>query len=170
MAGTLEITPPPKRLHGPLLMDNAALFRAGGRCSSVERAFAHGAPSLSYFSFQPVFHDWCNKDRGMCYPVCMHIKKNLLLIGKSSPYGGSGFPLSLSDALNTFCLRLYGVGQMVKDHSASENGNPLPLHWLLFPRDLLYASSYRKDNTYHGLCYTTRGVLTGTKTRSMDPP
>ena len=30
---------------------------------------------LSYFSFQPVFHDWCNKGRGMCYPVCgmMHI-------------------------------------------------------------------------------------------------
>ena len=22
------------------------------------------------FSFQPVFHDWCNKDRGMYYPVC----------------------------------------------------------------------------------------------------
>ena len=30
----------------------------------------------SYFSFQPVLHDWCNKDRGMYYPVCgmMHIK------------------------------------------------------------------------------------------------
>ena len=24
----------------------------------------------SYFSFQPVLHDWCNKDHGMCYPVC----------------------------------------------------------------------------------------------------
>ena len=24
---------------------------------------------LSYFSFQPVLHDWCNKGRGMCYPV-----------------------------------------------------------------------------------------------------
>ena len=24
---------------------------------------------LSYFSFQAVLHDWCNKDRGMCYPV-----------------------------------------------------------------------------------------------------
>ena len=39
------------------------------------------------FSFQPVLHDWCNKGRGMCYPVCgmMHIKESLLLIGKSSP-------------------------------------------------------------------------------------
>ena len=23
---------------------------------------------LSYFSFQPVLHDWCNKGCGMCYP------------------------------------------------------------------------------------------------------
>ena len=53
--------------------------------SSVVRAFAHGAigrridPSwgggggkdpLSYFSFQPVLHNWCNKGRGMCYPLC----------------------------------------------------------------------------------------------------
>ena len=26
---------------------------------------------LSYFSFQPVFHDWCNKGRAMCYPVTL---------------------------------------------------------------------------------------------------
>ena len=37
------------------------------------------------------------------------------------------------DALNTFYLRLYGVGHMVKDHSDSEKGNPLPPHGLLFP-------------------------------------
>ena len=24
---------------------------------------------LSYFSFQPVLHDWCNEGCGMCYPV-----------------------------------------------------------------------------------------------------
>ena len=37
---------------------------------------------LSYFSFKPVFHDWCNKGRGMCYPDfgMMHIKEPLLLI------------------------------------------------------------------------------------------
>ena len=38
-----------------------------------------------------------------------------------------------NDALNTFYLRLYGVRHMVKDHSDSENGNPLPPHGLLFP-------------------------------------
>ena len=41
-------------------------------------------------------HDWRNKGHGMCYPVCwmMHIKEPSLLIGKSSPCGSSGFPLS----------------------------------------------------------------------------
>ena len=36
-----------------------------------------------------------------------------------------------NDALNTFYLRLYGVTHMVKDHSDSEKGNPLPPHRLL---------------------------------------
>ena len=39
-----------------------------------------------------------------------------------------------NDALSTFYLRLYGVGHMVKDHSDSERGNPLPpTNGLLFP-------------------------------------
>ena len=36
-----------------------------------------------------------------------------------------------NDALNTFYLRLYGVRHMVKDHSDSMKGNPLPPHRLL---------------------------------------
>ena len=36
-----------------------------------------------------------------------------------------------NDALNTFYLLLYGVRHMVKDHSDSEKGNPLPPHRLL---------------------------------------
>ena len=38
-----------------------------------------------------------------------------------------------NDTLNTFYLWLYGVGHMVKDHSDSERGNPLPPHGVLFP-------------------------------------
>ena len=30
---------------------------------------------------------------------------------------------------------------------------------------LLYASSHRQDTTYHSLCYTSRGVLAGTRNR-----
>ena len=40
-----------------------------------------------------------------------------------------------NDAVNTFYLRLYGVGHMVKDHSDSERGNLLPPHGLLFSID-----------------------------------
>ena len=81
----------------------------GAGCSSeVERSLMvrwvvgsilHGVDPLSYFSFQPVLHDWCNKGRGMCYPVCgmVHVKEPLLLIDKSSLCGGSGFPFSLSE-------------------------------------------------------------------------
>ena len=64
-----------------------------------------------------------------------------------------------NDALNTFYLRLYGVRHMVKDHSDSEKGNLI-----------LYAPSHRQDNTHHGLCYTGRGALSGTRNSSMGPP
>ena len=65
--------------------------------------------SFHYFSFQLVLHDWCNKGCCMCYPVCgmVHIKETLLLIGKSSPCGGSGFPLSLSEWSFTICPTPY---------------------------------------------------------------
>ena len=47
--------------------------------------------------------------RGMCYPVCgmMHIKELLLLIVKSSPCGGSGFPYSISVWYFTICVTPY---------------------------------------------------------------
>ena len=68
----------------------------------------HFAPER-FVSFQPVLQDWCNKGCGMCYSVCgmMHIKEPLSLIGKSSPCGGSGFPLSLSEWSFTMCPTPY---------------------------------------------------------------
>ena len=35
----------------------------------VVGSILHGVDPLSYFSFHPVLHDWCNKGCGMCYPV-----------------------------------------------------------------------------------------------------
>ena len=89
-----------------------------GRSSEVERSLMvrwvvgsilHGVDPLSYFSFQPVLRDWCNKGRGMYYPVCgmVHIKEPLLLIDKSSLCGGSRFPFSLSKWSLTICLTPY---------------------------------------------------------------
>ena len=40
----------------------------------------------------------------------------------------------------------------------------------LTARVLLYAPSHRQDNTYHGLCYTSRGALAGTRNSSMGLP
>ena len=43
-------------------------------------------------------------------------------------------------------------------------------YYRLTARVLLYAPSHRQDNTYHGLCYTSRGALAGTRNSSMGPP
>ena len=78
-----------------------------------------------------------------------------------------------NDALNTFYLLLYGVRHMVKDHSDSEKGNPLPhigYSYRLTARVLLYAPSHRQDSTYHSLCYTSHGALAGMRNSSMGPP
>ena len=64
-------------------------------------------------------------------------------------------------------------GYMVKDHSDSEKGNQLPPHRLLFPinsKGSFISPSHRQDSTYHGLCYTSRGALAGTRNSSMGPP
>ena len=54
----------------------------------VVGSILHGGP------IKPFLNDWCNKGRGMCYPVCevVHINDPLLLIGKNSKYtGAAGF-------------------------------------------------------------------------------
>ena len=55
-----------------------------------------------------------------------------------------------NDTLNTFYLQLYGIGHMVKDHSDSERGtccHHVGYSFQLGARVLLYASSWRQDNT-----------------------
>ena len=54
------------------------------------------------------------------------VKKEYYLIRKEGN-------VLFNDSLNKFYLWLYGVGHIVKDHSDSKRGNPLPLHGLLFP-------------------------------------
>ena len=115
-----------------------AHFEQGaGRSSEVERSLMvrwvfgsilHWVDPLSYFSFQPVFHGWCNKGRGMCYPVCgmVHIKEPLLLIDKSSLCGGSGFPFSLSEWSLTICLTPYNRRQNVLSASLNKTFLSLP--------------------------------------------
>ena len=58
---------------------------------------------------------------------------------------------------------------MVKDHSYSERGNPLPpLHWVLFPISSMV--SFYASPTY-SIAYTTAdGALAGTRNSSMGLP
>ena len=72
-----------------------------------------------------------------------------------------------NDALNTFLIRLYGVGHMVKDHSDSHH---MGYSFRLAAMVLLYAPSHRQDITHHGLCYIlTTGFLTSFKTLDNNP-
>ena len=102
----------------------------------VVGSILHGADTLSYFSFQPVLHYWCNKGSGMYYPVCgmMHIKEPLLLIGKSSLYGGSGFAISLSEWSFTICVTPYNRRSNVLSSSLNKN---ISFHFYLICFDLV---------------------------------
>ena len=88
---------------GGFFIDKVSSFHINMRYVKI------GLDYVLYISFKPVLHDWCNKGRGICYPVCrmVHIKEPLLLIKKSSPCGGSRFPLSLSEWSITICLMPY---------------------------------------------------------------
>ena len=54
-------------------------------------------------------YDWCNKGRGMCYPVCgmVHIKEPLLLIGKSVSF--HVFVPSLTNIFINECIVKYNI-------------------------------------------------------------
>ena len=57
------------------------------------------------------------------------------------------------DALNTFYL-------IVRKETRCRQ---IGYSYRLTARVLLYAPSHRQDNTYYGLCYTSRGALAGTR-------
>ena len=78
------------------------------------------------------------------YPRCC-------LIGRKEKKGNVLF----NDALNTFYLRLYGVGHMVKDHSDSERGNLLPPHGLLFSIEGFFYMHHPTDRITHTTAFVT---------------
>ena len=67
------------------------------------------------------------EEEGMC--VCKSEWKGV--VGSLQSIRERERNVLFNDALNTFYLRLYGVRHMVKDHSDSEKGNPLPPYRLL---------------------------------------
>ena len=110
----------------------------------------------SHFVFFWFYYQICtNSQQNTRYRICLVL------------HGRKEGNVLFNDALNTFYLRLYGIGPL------SERGNPLPPHGLLIPlaaKVLLYAPSHRQVSTYHGLCYTSHGALAGKRNSSMGPP
>ena len=102
--------------------------------------------------------------------ICLHLFFACVHVYVCLPLYILSLCIKKKEALNTFYLPLYGLTHMVKDHSDSERGNPLPSHRLLFPISSKgYFISHRQDNTYHGLCYISRGALAGMRNSSMGP-
>ena len=86
--------------------------------------------------------------------------------------GGRERNVLFNDALNTFYLRLYGVIwiRTILIVRKEIRCRHIGYSYRLTARVLLYAPSHRQDSTYHGLCYTSRGALAGTRNSSMGPP
>ena len=79
-----------------LIIYTVAFVTPGNMMQLCGRAFAHVVMGrhrsimvypLSYFSFQPVHHDWCNTGHGMCYPVCGKVHTKEPCCRKSRPCG-----------------------------------------------------------------------------------
>ena len=83
----------------------------------------HISAYSSYWLFAIVLTKWTSQTIHIPVYVCVFV---ILCLARERN-------VLFNDALNTFYLRLYGVRHMVKDHSDSERGNPLPPHRLLFP-------------------------------------
>ena len=83
----------------------------------LEREIAQWVHNMKDRSYDPSHHERTLLPRSYISLLAINRKEGNVLF---------------NDTLNTFYLRLYGVRHMVKDHSDSERGNPLPPHGLLF--------------------------------------
>ena len=82
--------------------------------------------ALNTFYFTVIWRQWLYGVRHICSRTTQIAREETV-----SPIWTTFSDILFNDTLNTFYLRLYGVRHMVKDHSDSERGNPLPPHRLL---------------------------------------
>ena len=81
------------------------------------------ALEIPKYTSDKCLHQWVSLHSGMKHKLNKYTTKE----------GRKEVNVLFHDSLNTFYLRLYAIRHMVKDHSDSERGNPLPPHGLLFP-------------------------------------
>ena len=102
---------------------------------------------MGHFPIQPVLHTWCHvlvkeREREMFY-LTMHSTHFI--------YGYMASDLWLRTI------------QIAREETRCRH---MGYSFRLTARVLLYAPSHRQDNTYHSLCYTSRGALAGTRNMS----
>ena len=144
---------------------------------------------LSYFSF----HDWCNKGCGMCYPVCGIVcfmlsdddedaDDDVVSISESPRICFESPRICFESPRICFespriCFEWRCNSWQTYDWYKQSRGMCYPVYGMVHIKEpllligkniscggsRLYASSHRQDNTYHGLCYTSRGALAGTR-------
>ena len=75
-----------------------------------------------------------------------------------------------NDAPNTFLFTVIWRRTYGKVPFRWRERKPMDYSFRLAARVIVCTPSHRQDSTYHGLCYTSRGVLAGTRNNSMGPP
>ena len=75
----------------------------------------------------------------------------------------------LNDTLNTFHLLLYGKGPLKigRDETCCRH---MAYTFPINSKGSFICTTHTQDSTYHGLCYTSRGALAGTRNSSLGPP
>ena len=75
-----------------------------------------------------------------------------------------------NDILNTLYLQLYGIGHLVKNHTDSERGNPLPPYGLLFQG--FCSMHHPTERKAHTMAFVTPvvGALAGMRNSLMGSP
>ena len=117
--------------------------------------YLNGADPICFYNYYNTVY-LISRPRTLITPTL-----HLININDTRPLIGKGI-FYLTTHSTHFTLRLYGVIRTVKDHFTGYS-------FRLTARGL-YAPSHRQDDTYHGLCYTSRGALAGTRNSSMGPP
>ena len=126
--------------------------------------YIHFFSKSFHFSFQPVLHDWC-KQRPWYVLSCLwddvykrEREREMFYLTTHSTHFIYGYMAS------DIWLRTILI---VRKETRCRH---IGYSFRLTARVLLYAPSHRQDSTYHGLCYTIRGALAGTRNSSMGPP
>ena len=117
-----------------------------------------------------------NQITGICWPnttALYHNKSSHICHHWHSRFckGRKEGNVLFNDALNTFYLRYMASDIWLRTIQIAREETRcryMGYSFRLTARVILYAPSHRQDNTYHGLCYTSRGALAGTRNSSMD--